>query len=84
MAALESDVVVEGFRGGINKKAMEFAESEVRICCRRVGVGSGVIDSVVYTFPQIRASPMWTVRSPMESTASLRRLSTVHGLRAES
>jgi hypothetical protein len=36
---------------------------------------------VVYTPPRIRASPMRTVRSPMESTASPR---TVHGLRAES
>jgi hypothetical protein len=44
VAALEGDVVAESFRGGVDRKVMEFAKSEVRICCRRVGAGSGVID----------------------------------------
>src|SRR5882762_4325169 len=44
VAALESDVVTESFRGGVNGDVMQLAKSEIRVCRRSVCICSGVVN----------------------------------------
>ena len=45
MTALESDIIAEGFRSGVNQEVMEFAKSEIRVSCGGVCIGSCVVSS---------------------------------------
>ena len=45
MGTLKGDVVTQGLGGWVNGQSVKFAECEVGVCSRGIGVGGGGVDS---------------------------------------